>query len=130
MSYTIEWLIPDHILKVVLPEQFDKAAIQPYDRELVAYLDQATQTLHLIADVRWVDRMSIPPLSILTHLEHITHPRLGWVVTIGLNRSLFFRLVTNVMRSLTGFRIHDVASIEDALAYLERVDENEERIAN
>jgi hypothetical protein len=122
MSYTIDWLVPDHILKIVLPVRFDNAAIRPYDHELVAYLDQATQTLHLVVDVRSVDRTLVPSLRVLTHLKHVTHPRLGWVVTIGMARTPFFGFLTSFMASLTGFHICDVASVEDALAFLKTVD--------
>jgi hypothetical protein len=54
VTFGFEWLVEDMVCKVVLPEDFNDAALKEYDDMLVEVLDRMPHKIHLVADLRGV----------------------------------------------------------------------------
>lgn len=120
MSYTIEWLLTDHILAIVLPVVFDNPVAQAYDRELVERLDKASQPLHLIVDFRPVKVHA--GVQILSAWKHTRHPNRGRIVTIGIAGNPVTRFIARLGAQVTRSSLYDVRSFEEACAYLQETE--------
>lgn len=121
MTYTLEWITPDRILKATLPFKFDDVIAKHYDKTLVTYLDAAQSPIQLIVDVQ--QTRVHPAINTLLDWRHIRHPKLEQVIVVGLSRSPIVRFITNIMTKVVGFRLTGADDMAHALALLTKPNE-------
>jgi hypothetical protein len=121
MSVTYEWIVPDQLLRIVLPPQFNDDAAKQYDQDVLHFLEEAAHPIHLVVDLRQMDGNTAPSTSTLLGFKHSKHPNLGHVALIGLATNPLYRFLASVMLRVLGLRMRSVSTEEEALIYLEAI---------
>jgi hypothetical protein len=120
VSYTFEWLVQDRVLKVLLPFAFDDGEAQKFDTDVLVYLDQASQPIHLVLDVRQVK--THPSMKTFFGWKHLKHPNLGYTMMIGMASNPVVRFMAGIVVKAVGVHLKDVESDDEALAHLAIID--------
>jgi len=123
MPYTVEETVPG---QVMLAEIYGEVTWEDFENscnEQMRLMENSDHDLmHIIAKM---DRAESHPTS-LGRLNSIfkplmTHPKYGWLVVIGMNNRLTIFLTTTLAK-IFKIRYHTEDSVEDAIAFLKRVD--------
>jgi hypothetical protein len=112
----IEWVIPHRVLKVSLPFKFEDSVSVLIDNAILEYLDAASAPLYLIVDLREVKVH--PSISTIMGWKHLRHRNLKHVILIGITTNPIIRFISNMMTRITGLRITNASTFEDALALI------------
>ena len=112
-----EWLIEGQVRLVRLRHNLSVATLMSYDWDTIALLDTMAIPLHVIVDVS--ELRSFPNLNDCLHTQHIRHPRMGYMLTVGVNRSRMMRFFLNAIGRATRVRYQDFDDLEAAIAFLE-----------
>jgi hypothetical protein len=120
VSYTFDWIVPDRILKVVLPFTFDDSAAERLDKDMTVCLDGAMQPIYIIID--WRQAKIHPSIKTFFAWEHVKHAQRGYTITIGMSASPITRYMFGILMRVMESRIKDVSSLEEALAYIQAMD--------
>jgi hypothetical protein len=116
MSYTFEWIVPDRVLKAEIPFKFDDELARAFDRDMITYLDAASQPLQLIVDLR--QTRVHPSLSTFLGWKQFKHPRFGQAILVGMSASPIVRFLTTMLMKIMGIRLSGAATVEEATAIL------------
>ena len=120
MSDAFEWIVPNQIMRVVLPEIFDDAKAQEHEVIITSYLDKATHPFHIITDTRAVKVN--PSLKVSTGLKYLKHPNMGRILTIGVTGNPLTRFLLSIFTRAVGTPVKDFSSEDEALAYLAAIE--------
>jgi hypothetical protein len=118
LGYQISRIEPN-ILYIVL-----EGDLIPLHEEIDHVVSQQLQEMptptHFIVDLQGVTRMQTLPQ--LTAGKTLRAPNLGWTLLVGhLNR--YIQTVTDTAAHMFRVRVRHVATVEDALCFLDRVEE-------
>lgn len=121
---SIEWVLESRVIYLRLEGRITGDELIRYDDEMVSRLDHvgADLPVHFIEDVKGLT--NAPPLTAALKLKMLRDPRLGWSISIGAVRNPVLRLIYQSLMVTMGIRWRDVASLQQALEYLHRVDDS------
>ena len=119
MTYTFEWMVPNRVLKAVIPSLFDDARAKEYDKDVLSYLNKAEKPLYVIVDLRQV-RVH-PAITTILGWQHLRHPMMKEVILVGLSTSPLVRFIANTVTKVIGLRLRGALDIEEALALATKV---------
>lgn len=120
MSSTMNWLIPDQVLEVTMPQNTTDEFILGFDAEMIALLDSASHPIHLIVDLH--SMKVYPTISIIMNLKYYNHPKLGRLIMLGLTTNPIVRFITNLVNHGNDANLKAFATLEEAMAYLMAVE--------
>jgi len=118
---SFRWIVDGQILFVdVKVEATDR--MTTYDQMMVDYLDAATETVDLI--IRLPRPKNTPPsLKRLTSYKYQQHPRLGYVVMIGLNINPVIRFFIASASKIARMKMRTFETLDEAIAFSRAVRE-------
>lgn len=111
------WLVEGHVRLVRLRHHLNTATLMAYDWETIALMDTLSTPLHVIVDVS--ELRSFPDFNDCLHTQHLRHPRMGYMLTVGVHRSRMMRFFLNAIGRATRVRYQDFDTLDDALHFLE-----------
>jgi hypothetical protein len=120
VTFGFEWLVEDMVCKVVLPEDFNDAALKEYDDMLVEVLDRMPHKIHLVADLRGVKNTA--SLNQARKLKHPRHPNMGRVLMIGLQANPIARFLASLVAQAAGVLYKSFTTYEEVVEYLEKME--------
>jgi hypothetical protein len=118
-----EWftLVPNQVyLMIGIEDQFVANALEmtrSYDQVCTALLESSNASLvHMITDLRAVK--SFPPISSISGMHFLRHPRMGHYITLGALDNAVLRFIATIVGGITRLRYGDVKTLEDAYSLL------------
>lgn len=120
MPFGVTWLVEDKLLLLQAWGLFGLNEMNQMDAKIGAMLDRSSSPLvHGIHDHRQTSQ--IPSAKDLMKIKSGSHPRVGWLVFVGLDNKLlkFFVSTTGQVLKL---RVRFMDTIEEALAFLQDMD--------
>lgn len=120
MSFGVTWLVEGHLVLLQSWNTFNIDELHEMDMRIGQMLDHATAPLvHGIHDHRRTQQL--PSAKDLMKLKSGNHPRVGWLIFVGLDNKLlkFFVSATGQVFNL---RLRFMDTIEEALTFLQDVD--------
>ncbi len=120
MPTGLAWLVPDQLILVKGWHQLKTEELADFDDRVLAALDGTKAPLvHGIHDYSEAEAM--PPIQELSKLKSGRHPKVGWVIVIGLDNRLFKFFVSTTLQ-IFRVRIRFMDDIASALAFLQDID--------
>jgi hypothetical protein len=116
---TVQWIDDKRILFVdVNVETTERMAL--YDQMMVDYLDMAPDIVDLI--IRLPRPKQAPPsLKRLTSYKYQSHPRLGYVIMIGLNLNPMIQFLIASAAKLRRMKMRTFNTFDEAVYFLRSV---------
>jgi hypothetical protein len=115
------WLVEGHLILVVAPPVLTTEALRENDALIRSMLDASDAPLiHVLLDTRAVKQY--PPFREAKNMEALSHPRLGWSLTVGTFQNPALRFFISAVRSIRSLRQRDFTSISEALMFLRSID--------
>ena len=124
MNIDLEWIIENRVCLMVTPKAVTAMDLQKLDHDLSQWLDEASEQLHLIADLRRLN--TIPPIKSLIALNYVHHPRLGQMLTVGITNNPLARFIITSGTQIMRLNYKDFNTTEEALAYLKKKEGSED----
>jgi hypothetical protein len=116
---TVKWIVDGQILFIDVKVTATNK-MPDYDQMIVDYLDATSNIVDLI--IRLPQPKQAPPsLKRLTSYKYQQHPRLGYVVMIGLTVSPVIRFFITSAAKIRGLKMLAFPTLEDAERYLRSV---------
>ncbi len=120
MPVGLAWLVEGHLILAKGWHDLRADELPDFDNRVLAALDQvSTSLLHGIHDYSEVETM--PRIQDLTKLKSGRHPKIGWVVIVGLNDRLLKFFVSTTLQ-IFGARIRFMDDMDSALKFLQQID--------
>jgi hypothetical protein len=121
MPYEFAWHTPDQILVVKVIGNISDQEVLATDTVFKDYLESSSaDKVHVIFDDTQVQ--NVPKTAIFAKLTWGQHPKVGWVLSVGL-RTSWHRFIAQFMTQYFGFRGRMYPSMEAALAHLYEMDD-------
>jgi hypothetical protein len=120
MPFSSEWLVEGSLCYVTLSGQLTAEDMRQYDDQVCRYLETAPEKMHFIADLRHLT--SLPPLGSMVGLKHLSHPRLGRGLTVGLTSNPVGRFLVSMGAQIVGVKQKDFNTLEEARSYLHQME--------
>lgn len=128
MGYQLLWLIQDRVIYIRQFGVINRDELIRYLDESMVMRDEANARLgeggplvHTITDARAVEKNELQLSDLQTMLHSLRAQRVGW--SIYVNESKIVRFLASVAHQMVGVRHSMCSSMEDALAFLNKVDE-------
>lgn len=118
----VRWLVEGRILAVYIPPDTHHL-VEAYDAEVVHILDESAASLHIVV-IPPPDEMKSPPLRVLTNLDTLRHPRLGYVAVIMARTNAVLRFLTQTLSAITGLKVRNFETIDEALNFLATLEQS------
>ncbi|MBN8635535.1 MAG: hypothetical protein J0M07_09460 [Anaerolineae bacterium] len=120
MPVGLAWLVEGKLILAKGWHALRADELPDFDERVLATIDQVSGSLlHGIHDYSEVETM--PRIQDLSKLKSGRHPKIGWVVVIGLDDRLLKFFVSTTLQ-IFGVRIRFMDNMEAALAFLQEVD--------
>jgi hypothetical protein len=116
MNYEVSWLIPDHVLSVILPETCTSTNMQALDADVISVLDAASHTIHVLVDLR--PMKNYPSFDTSRKMKYFKHARMGELIVIGMTLSPALSFLGRLFGKSVGINFKDFPTPEDAQAYV------------
>lgn len=116
----LSWLVEGHILLLdIKVDSMEQAAM--YDQLIVDKLDSTPNTVDLIIRMPTGPLRNPPSLKQLTSFQYQKHPRLGYVVMVGIKTNPVARFLVTTMASIRGLRIQAFETMDEAVTFIKRM---------
>lgn len=122
MKTNIEWLIPERVALLTVVGDVDVQDLHEMDAAIVRILDEGTQPVHIICDTSGMGNVPNSVNDLRNSQTYFTHPKLGWLLVIGLNPVTSF--MARVVGNVTKMNVKTANSVEEAQQILGRIDSN------
>lgn len=120
MPWRIVHLVKGHLGLTPLWGQFTQEELKQYDETALDAISRGQHPLmHNIYDCSGLD--SLPPLMEMSKLQVGQHPRVGWIIFVGI-RSDLLKFVLSMTTQMFGHRLRFMKSHAEALQFLQQVD--------
>ena len=120
MSSQLSWYLENRVMQIVNQGELRDQDLFDLDGSAIQYMEQCSVPLvHLIIDHRLGSNS--PSAKGLMQLKWPKHPKMGWIVMIGLANPLQ-RFVTAVASNFFKTRLRMVNTLDEALDFLNEVD--------
>lgn len=123
MAFKLIWLIDGHVMYGRMSGDWTGETVREFDTAVIAMVEQAeaqAPQMHAIYDPHAVRNLAALKDYLL--LQSSKHPNAGWTVMVGVE-SKEMKFVISTAIQLLKLRAHFVATLEDALAFLQKVDQ-------
>ena len=120
MSFGVTWLVDGKLLLFNSWGKMNLEELHEMDIRIGAMLDNSQSPLvHGIHDHR--KTLQLPSAKDLMKLKSGSHPRVGWLVFIGLNNKLL-KFFVSATGQVFNIRLRFMDTVEEALAFLQDMD--------
>jgi hypothetical protein len=120
MSIQLSWYLENRVMLLVNHDQNTDQDMLAIDQPMINYLNQSNAPLvHVIMDN--IGSTYTPSIKVLKTLQYPKHPRLGWLILIGLINP-FQRFIAAVVTTFFKTRLRMVNTMDEALDFLNEVD--------
>jgi len=120
VDFKFEWLVPELVCKVVLPEEMIGEGLEEYDQLLTEVLNQMHDKIHLIVDVTKLKNMA--SLTEAHKLKHPRHRNMGRLLLLGLHTNVIARFMTSLIAQAAGISYKAFDTQEEVFAYLHQME--------
>lgn len=128
MPYGVTWLVEGQLLLLNSWEKMTLAELGDMDTRIGAMLDASQSPLvHGIHDHS--RSTQIPSAKDLMKLKSGSHPRVGWLLFVGLNNKLL-KFFVSATGQVFGLRLRFVDSVDEALTFLQDIDSTLPKLKN
>lgn len=120
MPAQLSWYLENRVLLMTNQGEVTDQELFDLDPEIIAYLNDCTAPLvHTIIDHR--KGINSPSAKGLTHLQWPKHPKVGWMIMVGM-KNPFQRFIVAVATSFFKTRMRMFSTMEEGLVFLNHVD--------
>jgi hypothetical protein len=121
MAYKVTWYVENRIIVQHTYGELAAEDLPEIARRTTLLLDEGHAPVHIIADIRELNRFPTSISGIRKSLTYLTHPSLGWAVLVGIHpvASMILNIITQVAR----FKATQRATPEAAMDFLARQDQ-------
>ncbi|MBZ0290094.1 MAG: hypothetical protein K8I30_20890 [Anaerolineae bacterium] len=119
------WYQENRVVLVQVQRELTLADMAAVDQKIVEYVRQGSRErplVHLIVDMRAMNKMPVNLAQVRNTLTHLKEPALGWSVMVGM--SPVMRFVASTVIQMAGARFRIVSTFEEAVAFLVSQDES------
>lgn len=128
MPWRIVHLVEGHLGLTPLWGQFTTEELSHYDQTALGAISRGQHPLmHNIYDCSGLD--SLPPLIEMSKLQVGQHPRVGWIIFVGI-RSDLLKFILSMTTQMFGHRLRFMKSHTEALQFLQQVDSTLPKLDN
>ena len=120
MDYKLVWLVENHVILLQLAGAYSEAVLREQMEALNVYAEQGTAPIYVIVDT--TGATTLPknfrePLSIVSANQ--MNSKVVWVIIVTSNP--FFRFLGSIAGKFTGVHFRPVASLEESIEVLARI---------
>src|SRR5215207_3568472 len=90
METISDWYIKDRVIIHRPVGDETLAIIKKNNDDLIKLLDEGTPKVHIIVDARYITKLPTSLLKLNKATTFLSHPSLGWVITISNNSLITF----------------------------------------
>lgn len=126
MSVTLQWLVEGRVIVSYVWDDFSEGEMAVGVRKAEQMMETGTPLIHDIIDMRHMGKHPINIRRISELMTIFRDDRLGWVVLVSENDVV--RFLSRTVLSLVRGRFRAVATPEEAIAFLQEIDETLPRI--
>lgn len=123
MPYSLDWFRQDRVLELQLTGSMNLEEAKQINTALIAYLDKAETTLHMIADATTLESFPKNILQIKNTQAYLQHPKLGWILFVSKPNPLI-RFFATTIAQVIATRLRMVATIDECAAILDKIGTN------
>ncbi len=120
MPFTVSWLVDKRVTYTRMYGVMTAADLRGLKIVLEEYIAQSEQLIHLISDATDTIRTEMS-LKDLQNTEYADATNLGWAIFV--NPNMLHRFFASVVTQLRGKRGREFATMEQALEFLQNIDE-------
>lgn len=120
MPFDIRWCIPNRVIFITVYGELTLDELRQSHAATLDYIARGEAPVHVISDTTSMEKFPHSLGSYKEILGQKTHPNTGWVLTITHNQVQ--RLLANMTTQIAGGQQKSVASFDEALNFLQRVD--------
>ena len=130
MKIQYKWLVENRVYFADMTGKFEVEDIAEAMKFLLGQLqNEKIDCLHLVYNMKGLQPAGRVGELVGVTRELLKHPKLGWIVTYGLDNQVT-EFVFKLVIKITNSRVEFVENHESALAFLKQVDEGLEKIPN
>jgi hypothetical protein len=115
-NYELYWHIPGSVAYLKMEADISLENMEELSTNIEHMLSSADSTVNILWDFSGVDKLDIRPQPMRNALGFLTHPQLGWVITIEANR--FIQFLISVVFQLASARTKGVATFDEAISFI------------
>jgi hypothetical protein len=116
------WIIPRRVIYVRWYGEITIAEAHDANRNTGLFIEEGIAPVHMLRDDSGITKIPhVSPRQTLEALKAVRDPRFGWAVNIGYSNALV-RVLIDLYSKFTRIRIHRAETLEEALAFLKKVD--------
>lgn len=124
MAAKTTWYQENRVVLVTVQGELTLDDMARVDAEVIECIRQGsavTPLVHLLVDMRAMNKMPINLAQVQRTLTHLKEPALGWSVMIGM--SPVMRFIASTVIQMAGARFRIVPTFEEGVAFLISQDE-------
>jgi hypothetical protein len=130
MKIQYNWLVENRVLFADMSGKFEVSDIAEAMNFLLEQLkSEKIECLHLVYNMKGLQPAGRVGELVGVTRELLKHPKLGWIVTYGLDNQVT-EFVFKLVIKITNSRVEFVENYESAFAFLKEVDAGIEKIPN
>lgn len=117
MSYKVSWLVEDRVILVENAGVITLEDLQAIDAQVRIFANAGQAPIHILSDIRYLDKVPFNFSAMRQNMEAASDPKVGWIVEIN-SRNPIIRRVTALLARIMRVRLVQLATIDEAIAYL------------
>lgn len=117
-NVTLRWLVAERVLLVDMSQGAPEDVGVRYDDVIVAHLDSTPHIVDVVLHMPPRDPRKPPSLRTLTSYKYQQHPRLGYVLLVGMAVNPLIRFLISASSSLIGMKSRSYETMADAEVFL------------
>jgi hypothetical protein len=129
MPYKLSWYLEGRIAQSTLTGSVSIEEMEAYNQDLIdKYLNVGQPPVHIISDTRDMRQFPTSLIKVKEINEKwLRHPNLGWAVVVG-NSNILLNFLAAAVTKMIGVNYRMVATHEDAIVTLKKIDATVDRI--
>jgi hypothetical protein len=122
MPYEVQWLVENRVIYQRLYGHLILEELREAGQRVSEHVLAGTPLVHMVSDFTHVDKFPMNLREVNSMLENPYPERFGWM--IGITSNTLIRFFGTVVPQLQGARIRMFTSPEEALAFLQSMDDS------
>jgi hypothetical protein len=122
MYQRLKWLKDQRVIFVQFEGNLTIEEIAAYDTEIQQRLNEATEKVHVIADLGKVAHFPVNMMRVREVLTYHKHARLGWHVLVNDHPNPLMNFFATAISNVAGLKVQHARTLEEAILTLSRVD--------
>jgi hypothetical protein len=120
MPVGLAWLVEGHLVLAKGWHALRSDELADFDARVISMLESANRPLvHGIHD--YSEALAMPPIKDLVQLKSGRHPKIGWVIVVGLHDRMM-KFFVSIALQIFGVRVRFMDSVQEALSFLQDID--------